>query len=352
MKDVALRAKVSIATASRVIGNHGYASAATRKRVLEAMKEFGYRPHGPARNLKRDTSSTIALLVTDIQNPFYSSVAQGVIESARNVDLRVAMFSTNEDAQLEREAIQVCMEERVAGLIAVPVDTESSQWSEASDFGIEIVYIDRPGPNGIAADTILVDNLSGSFDATSYLLDLGHVNIAIVTGPSDTTTGALRMTGYEKAFKERNMPVERQYTEAVSFTGEAAEEAMRRILSRKPRPTAVFAANNVIAEACLRIIRERELVIPRDISLIAFDDVHWMSLVDPGITAVYQPTSEIGHQAVAALCRRLREKSADGRSSGQSILLPTRLVLRKSCAKNLHRVAQRQKVSLREADDS
>jgi LacI family transcriptional regulator len=168
--DVAKISDVSQATVSRVLSRTGYASEETRKKVIEAAKELHYKPHGLARHLAQSVNSTIGLIITDITNPFYSYLADGVLDCARQLGYHVIVLATDEEPSLEKECLEVLMEERVAGIVAIPTGRNHSLWQEAIDLGLELVLVDRDLANLPNSDVILVNNSKGAYDAVSYLV--------------------------------------------------------------------------------------------------------------------------------------------------------------------------------------
>jgi len=332
IKDVAAKAGVSVGTVSRVLSGRGYASDESRRKVLRAVKELGYRPHGLARSLKLQRTDTVGLLITDVVNPFYSLLAAGVLECARKLGYHVIVSATDEEPELEREYLEVLMEERAAGVIAVPTGKNVRCWKEAVELGTEVVLVDRE-VNGFAeADVVLVDNVKGAQDAVSYLIGLGHRRIGIITGPLETTTGAGRLEGYRRAHQEAGLPIDESLVEVVSFKRESGIHAAQRLLSLPDPPTAFFAGNNALGEAALTVIRERGLSIPADISLIMFDDVPWACHTSPRLTVVNQPTHDLGYIGMEVLDRRLRALEEGTEIARQKTILMPELIVRESCA--------------------
>ena len=208
MRDVAKKAEVSIATVSRVINGDGYASEAAKQRVLHAAAELAYKVDARARGLKLDRTNTVGLMIPDITNPFYSDLSNGVLTCAKELGYHVILSATDEDARVEREYLDLLMENRVDGILAVPTGANIQQWREAITLGTQIVLLDRRLEGLPDVDVVLVDNIKGSFDATKYLLGLGHRRIAILCGPMSTTTGKERLEGYRRAHQETNIPTD------------------------------------------------------------------------------------------------------------------------------------------------
>ena len=337
IRDVAKQAGVSLSTASRVLNSRGYYSDESKTAVLNAAKELGYRADEVARSLKRTTTRTIGLLITDIVNPFYAELARGVMDRARSCGLRVVISATSEDPRMEQEALETFIGDRVAGVIAVPCCQDAEIWKEIAGFGAVLVFVDRVAPHGISADEVAVDNIDGARRATAHLVELGHTRIGIISGPVDVSTGLQRLQGYDVALHEAGLPPMPELREIVTFKGESALGATRRLLELRDRPTAIFAANNVLSETALRVARDWGLSIPQELSMISFDDVPWMSLSQPTMTAVYQPTYDLGYRAVSILQQRLFGHESARTALPERFIFPTRLIVRESCAPPLGR---------------
>lgn len=332
MKDVAAKAGLSVGTVSRVLSGRGYSSQESQFKVRQAVRELGYRPHNLARKLKLQRTDTIALLITDIINPFYSFLAAGVLDCARNLGYHVIVSATDEDPEQESRYLELLMRERVAGIIAVPTGQNLENWREAAALGIQIVLVDREVPGFSDADVILIDNVKGGSDAVAYLIGLGHTRIGIVSGPTTTTTGAGRLEGYRCAHREAGIPVDDALVQIVSFKGKSGLAAAKRLISLSPRPTAIFAANNALGEATLSVIREAGLSIPEDVSLTMFDDVPWARFTSPRLTVVNQPTHDLGFIGMEVLDRHLRATDVGSNLARQKTMLMPELIIRKSCA--------------------
>jgi len=329
--DVAKMAGVSQTTVSRVLNGSGYASEDTHRRVTKVAEELHYKPHGLARSLAQNANKTIGLVITDIINPFYSYLASGVLDCSRQLGFHVIVLSTNEESKLEKECLELLMEERVTGIIAVPTGRNHDYWQEALDLGLELVLVDRDVPNLPNSDLLLINNSKGAFDAVSYLISLGHSRIGIITGPLDTTTGRERLEGYQHALSVAKIPVEDSLVQSIGFKREDGKQAIQNLLSRPDPPTAVFAANNILAEAAFFEIREKSLRVPEDISIVMFDDVPWASLINPPVTVVSQPMHTLGYMSVEMLNRRLIDMGPRPVKRVKVVLEPE-LVIRGSCA--------------------
>jgi len=331
IRDVAARAGVSIATVSRALSGQGYVSPDAKERVLHAVRELGYKPHAPARSLKLQRTDTVGLMIADITNPFYSELASGVFDCARQSGLYVIVCATGEDPIMEQEYLEVLMQKRVDGIIAVPTGDNLDTWRETINLGTTVALVDREIFGLSNIDVVLVDNVKGGYDATTYLIHLGHQRIGIITGPVSTTTGQGRLQGYYRAFEEAQLPVDQELVQIGTFMRESGSQAAQRLLSLDQPPTAIFAANNVLGEAAMFVIRERGLKIPDDISIILFDDVPWASLTTPRVSVVAQPTYSIGRVGMERLAQRLHGTDETERMPMKMVLQP-KLIIRESCA--------------------
>jgi LacI family transcriptional regulator len=329
IKEVAALAEVSLATASRALSNRGYISAPAQLKVQEAAHKLGYKPSAAARSLKLQRTNTIGLMITDVKNPFYSYIADGVLTSATRLGYHVILCATAEDPVLEKEYLDVLMEKRVDGILAVPTGENQTLWLEARDLGAELVFVDRE-IHGLGADLILVDNAKGTDDAISYLIELGHRRIGFI-GPSAVTTGKGRLQGYHSALERAGLPANRDLVQIASIEKDAGYQAAKKLLALPDRPTALFAGNNILAENALLAIKELKLNLPTDISFVMFDDVPWASIMNPTITTVSQPSRTLGVLGFELLVQRLQTQTQQDQARQQVILLPE-LIKRESCS--------------------
>jgi len=331
IREVATRAGVSVATASRALNGGGYASEETRQRVNLAARELGYKPNAAARSLKLQRTKTVGLMVADVINPFYSYLADGVLACAKRKGYHVILSATNEDPVMEREYLEVLMENRVDGIISVPIGHNLKLWREAINLGTTLVLVDREIAGLSDVDAVLVDNVLGAREATAYLIGLGHSRIAIINGPTSTTTGKDPLRGYLDALEEGGISTDPALIQIGSFRRESGFEAVKHLLSLDQPPTAIFATSNVLGEAAMFAVRQRGLRIPEDIALLMFDDVPWASLSSPNLTVVTQPTYDLGFTSMERLFQRLQDTPNSRRGPLKSVLQPA-LIVRESCA--------------------
>lgn len=306
--NVAQRAGVSPATAARVLSGNGYASPRARRAVLDAAEETGYVPNHIARSLRTRRTQLAGLLIGDVENSFYSVIAKNVESVAKDAGYRVVLCNSNEDPGTEDQYLRLLDGMQVDGLIITPTGSNQRQLRRLLHKGTVIVQIDRI-VEGLNADAVLLDNEAGAMGAVSHLIAAGHSRIGLLTGPRDVLTARQRREGYERALREHGIPVRPELIRDGSFLHDHAIEAATDLLRSSPAPTAIFAANNILAEGCFLALADLGLRVPKDVSLVAFDDVPWMSMVKPRITAVRQPVADMARSAAELLLRRLRDNT-------------------------------------------
>jgi LacI family transcriptional regulator len=326
--DVAQRASVSVSTAARVLSGSGYAGEQTRQRVLRAAEELGYVANHVARSLRLRRTNMIGLLIADVENSFYSVIAKSVESVCKAAGYHVVLCNSSDDPNEETAYLKVLEGIRVDGLIITPTSHNRHLLERLRQKGIVIVQIDRR-VEGLQSDAILVDNEAGAVDAVSHLIAAGHARIGIMTGPLDVTTGRERLQGYERALREHGIKQHSSLVRTGSFRRDHAIQGAQELITAEPRPTAIFTANNILAEACLIALAERGLRVPRDVSLVAFDDTPWMRMVNPPVTTIRQPTPDMAHSAAELLLRRLRSPSGERPAT---MVFHTELVVRDSVA--------------------
>jgi DNA-binding LacI/PurR family transcriptional regulator len=324
--DVAKRAGVSVSTAARVLSGSGYAAEQTRRLVLEAARELGYVPNQIARSLRTNRTQMVGLLIGDVENSFYSVIAKHVEAVAKDAGYHVVLCNSDDDPKVEREYLKLLEGMRVDALIVTPTSKNRRQLAALMEKDIVIVQVDRR-VEGLEADAILVDNEAGAASAVTHMIEAGHTRIGILTGELEVPTASQRLVGYERTLREHGIPVLEPLIRSGSFHREHAIEDATELI--RARPTAIFAANNILAEAALIALEQQGLRVPRDVSVVAFDDVQWMSMVDPPVTAVRQPVADMARSATELALRRLREERL-GRPS--TVVFRTELIERASVA--------------------
>ncbi|NWG16492.1 MAG: LacI family DNA-binding transcriptional regulator [Chloroflexi bacterium] len=325
--DVAKRAGVSTMTVSRVINNSGYISQETRERVERAIAELGYVPNALARSLRFKRTKTIALILTDITNPFFTTLARGIEDAASEQGFSVIFCNTDESKDEEAEYLSVVAQKQVDGVLLVPASSSAESVAFLRERGIPCVVLDRRVPDS-AVDTVRGDSEAGAHQLTRHLLELGHRRIALLNGPAAVSTAADRLAGYRRALDEAGLGSAARVYEGA-YTMESGYRMALQLLADVPRPTALFAANNFIAIGALRALREAGLRVPDEISLAAFDDLPAAIMIEPFFTVVGQPAYEMGQQATWLLLNRL---AGQGPTEPQEIVLPAQLIVRQSSA--------------------
>ncbi|MCS7060514.1 MAG: LacI family DNA-binding transcriptional regulator [Anaerolineae bacterium] len=326
-KDVAKRAGVSVATVSRVLNDSSNVSPDSRRKVLQAIKALDYQPSRAAQLLRARRGRVLGLIISDIQNPFFTSVVRGIEDVAYEHGYSLVLCNTDENPEKEQLYINVMRAEAAAGVILAAVSEDSPRVRGLLDHHIPVVAIDRQLKDEMV-DSVCVDNVEAAREAVSTLLDLGHRRIGLIGVPRTITTGRDRYAGYLRAFHERQLRVSRDW---ICF-GDTRETGgylcAGHLLQLKPPVTALFATNSLMTLGALRRIHEMKLRIPEDISIIGFDDMPWAELLRPALSNVAQPTYELGRTAAQLLLKRLEHPQ----EPPQHVVLKTRLIMRDSVA--------------------
>jgi LacI family transcriptional regulator len=303
LADVAREAGTSASTASRALTGRGYVSSDARERLLEAAERLGYVGNAWALTLKQRTSRVIGVIVSELGNQFYAGLASGIEETLRSEGYQMLLVSDNSDSSQELAVTRTFLGLRAAGVIMTPVGSAAAAF--LARHGVDIVEVDRRLA-GVPCDGVVIDNEHGGRAATAHLLAAGHRRIALLVVETGWTSDAGRLEGYRAAHADAGVPVDERLILRIALKAPDAAARIAALLDVEA-PTAIFAANNALAEEAWNVLRQRRLVLPRDVSLVAFDDVPWMSMVTPGITAVAQPTVELGRRAARLLLRRLAD---------------------------------------------
>lgn len=327
IKDVASLAGVSVATVSRVLNDSPAVRPGTRSRVLSAVTDLGYRPNAVARSLRTHQTHTLGLVISDVLNPFFTELARAVEEAARERGYSVIIGNADERAALQEHHVRTLLERRIDGLLVSPTDGGNEGIRDAAAAGTPMVFVDR-WIRGLDVPVVHADGRAAVHDLVAHLYALGHRRLAIIGGPSETTTGDERVAAFRAALDAHGLPLPPEYTGQGDFRTESGRRETAAFLGLPRPPEVVFAAGNLMALGAMDELRRRGLRVPDDIALAAFDDIPWFPHTDPPVTAIAQPTGELGHRAVAALIDLVEGRSA------ASVTLDARLVTRRSCGES------------------
>lgn len=322
--DVARRAEVSPATVSRVVNGHANVDPALAERVREAMRELDYRPNAVARNLRRSRTTLWAVVISDIGNPFFTSLVRGVEDVAQSAGYSVVLCNSDEDPAKEGRYVSVALSEQMAGVIISP-SGRATHINRLIDSRVPVVVIDRQLRNA-QVDTVLVDNEHGAELATGHLLESGYRQIACITGPRRLSTAVQRLQGYQHALAVAGLPLDENLVRFADFRTGGGYQAMSSLLAGTPRPDAVFAGNNLMTVGAVECLVDSRIAMPDEMGVVGFDDVPWATLVRPSLTTVAQPTYELGRAAAELLVNRM----ATPERPPSTVTLHTKLHVRES----------------------
>jgi LacI family transcriptional regulator len=325
--DVAKRAGVSVATASRALSGHGYVSAASRERVVQAAADLAYVPNGMARGLKTQRSGLVALLVPEIVNSFYTTLSRGVEDVANANGLQVILGNTDESVIKERTYVELMITTRVDGVMVAPAGRTAGHLESLLTAAVPTVLVDRT-VDGFAVDVVRGDGIGGAESLTRHLIGLGHRRIALLNGHLDTSVARDRESGFRNALAAAGIALDERHVSAGAWFIDDAEIRAGAILDAPDPPTAIVAANNFMAIGALRAFRKRGLRVPDDVALVSFDDIEDAAEIDPFLTALSQPAYTMGTIAMQLLLERI---AGSFTGAPRDIVLSPRLLVRRSC---------------------
>lgn len=329
MKQIAELAGVSLGTVSHVLNGTVNVREPLRKRVLDAIQATGYQPSQLARGLRKDKTNILAMIIPDILNPFFPGVVRGAEDVAFANGYRLVLCNTDNDHDKEVSHLRALQSYLPSGLIVIPSDF-SELAAETDSFrkaGTAVVCIDRL-PRNWEGDSVTINNAEGSFNATSYLIDLGHRHLAAITGPLHLTNSQDRLKGFKRALRRAGLDAGPGYLQETTFDRAGGYSKAKILLRMVPRPTAIMACNDMIALGALMAIREEGLRCPEDISIVGFDGLDLTEMTTPQLTSVYQSPYQLGAAAAQLALDRVAEKTSPVRR----ILLKTELKIRESVA--------------------
>jgi len=321
IKDIARAAEVSPSTVSRALHDHPRISQETKNRIRQLAQELGYTPSLPARSLVTRHTATVGMVITTASDPFLARLVQGVEETAERNGYSVFLSSSYRNADRELEVVRSFHERRASGIITTGSQIDDGYLQLSDQFPLPIVLTNRRTyPHSVYADKV-----SGARQAVEHLIQLGHRRIAFVGGQHGHGSRLERLTGYRQVLEENDLPPE----DSLVFDGEgtlaSGIKAVEQILAMPQPPTAIFCFNDLTAIGVIRGINQANAQVPRDYSVVGFDDLEMASYYCPPLTTVHQPTHRLGQCAINMLLKLIREESVP-----QPECLPAKLVIRES----------------------
>lgn len=327
MRSVAKAAGVSVMTVSRYFNQPEMLAEPTRMRVERAIRDLRYVPNHTARSLVRGTSDAVGLIVSDVTNPFFTTLTRGVEDALHASDKTLILGNTDETPDKERRYLDVMISRRIDGIILAPVTDDREHITILRDQSIPVVLVDRTVPDA-DLDVVRSDVRQGGRQMTDHLLEHGHRQIAFIGGRRELSSLQERLRGYEDAMGSRDLPTT---VELGNFDRASGVAAVDQLFGRMPvagaaKVTALVAANNYVAVGAVARLRELGLRVPGDVSIVSFDDFEVEALVDPFFTVVKQPAYDIGRHAAAMLLERMSGLAVAARE----LVLPVTFIERHS----------------------
>jgi len=325
MHQIARAAAVSLGTVSHVINGTATVREPLRHRVLAAVKSLGYEPNELSRGLRLNRTNIIGVIIPDITNPFFPGVVRGIEDVAYKDSYRLVLCNTDNDPNKEALCLGQLKSFLPAGILLIPAPDSTIS---ANISGPPVVCVDRR-PDGWKGDIVTVANRDGAYKAARHLIEMGHRQIGVISGPSHLTNAVERVRGFRQALDDAGISIGPEYIQEAQFDRNSGYTSTIRLLQLLPRPTAIFATNDLMAMGALLAIRDAKLVCPKDVSVISFDGLDVTELTDPAMTTVYQPGYQLGYSAARLLLERIDGSDAPAKE----IELETELRVRHSVAR-------------------
>jgi LacI family transcriptional regulator len=299
--DVAQAAGVSISTVSHVLNGTRYVSDETKARVLQAVEQLNYRPSLLARALVRQETRTIALIVPDNVNPFFAELARGIEDYGFRAGYNVILCNSDRSLTKEQAYLDMLISKRVDGVIYMTADIHTEKLQPLLVHNIQTVAFDREYEG---FDALLLDNFQGGYDATCYLIELGHQRIACISGPDARTRSRDRVAGYEQALLDARLVLDPELILTGQWTYQSGQDTARQLFDLPSPPTAVFACNDAMAIGVMSFLHERNLRVPEDVSVVGFDNITLSAFSSPPLTTMATPILEVGQ----CICEMLLDR--------------------------------------------
>jgi DNA-binding LacI/PurR family transcriptional regulator len=325
IQEVARRAGVSTATVSRTINNPSLVDPKTAKRVWKAVEELRYYPNSQARSLVSGRSRILGLIVSDITNPFFPELIKGFEDMAIDNGYEILVSSTNYDSVRMGLCVRRMLERKVEGVAIMTSEMDKHPIDQLAHRNVPMVFLDV-GPTGEGISHVVVDYAMGINEAVEYLLSLGHRRIGFISGPLDLKSARIRRSAFLRSLSRYGIDEDKRLVEEGDHTVDGGLSAMARMLESNCSPTAMLASNDLTAIGMMRAVRRAGLSVPRDISIVGFDDIRLAEFTEPPLTTVRLSRKELAEHAFHALLRDLRGQAAPK----SDCKLETHLIIRES----------------------
>jgi LacI family transcriptional regulator len=329
IRDVARVAQVAPITVSRVVNNSGYIGVETRRRVEKAIAELNYIPNALSQSLRYQKTDMITLLVSDVTNPFWTTITRGVEDVCSANGLHVILCNTDENSTKLENYVRILLQHQMDGFILAANRDDAHIVRLIGDNHIPIVLVDRVLED-VNSPAVYSDSETGAYELTQHLIELGHTRIALLASSLQQSTSTQRADGYRRALVAYGLPVDEALILHGSYSQQSGYQMMMQLNEELDQlPTALLTANNFIALGVQRALSELHLAIPKDISLATFDDLPFQLYPEPFLTTAAQNPYRLGQEAARLLVEQIEGRGAGDR---QSIVLPVDIIIRQSTA--------------------
>ncbi|RSD13775.1 LacI family DNA-binding transcriptional regulator [Amycolatopsis eburnea] len=324
ISDVAALAGVSTATVSRALNGKSTVDPMLAERVAHAVQQLGYTPNGLARSLRRRETAVLALIIADVENPFFTAIARGVEDTAQAAGFSVMLCNSDENPAKERRYVEVAAQERLAGVILSP--TPGSDVEPLLAHRTPIVAVDRRLTSA-DCDAVLVNSRESAAEAVRHLIAQGYRRIGCVADPPGVTTADARLDGYRDGLRAARREYAADLVHRCGFREAGGREAAARLLAAPDPPDALLVSGSPMAAGVLQVLAELGLRPGRDVGIVSFDEVPWATLITPALTVLDQPAYAMGQRAARLLLARIAD---GGPRPATTTTLTARLVVRGS----------------------
>jgi len=334
IRDIARELHLSVSTVSKALRDSYEISEKTKKLVMEFAQKHNYRPNPMAQSLKKGHSKSIGIVVSSIDNQFFSQVINGMESEAYSQGYNVIITQSHESYDLEVQNVSHLIHRAIDGLL-ISIATETADVEHLRRLqqqGLPIVFFDRVS-NEIDTHKVIVDNLGGAYQATMHLLDSGYKNIAHITSSVTSSVTTQRLAGYVDALVERGVGVNKEYIKYCLHGGlnlDELEQAIDELMRTEPRPDAILTASDRITTSTMTLLHKKHIRIPQDVALVGFSNTVLADVLNPSLTSVHQPAFEIGRKATEMLLSIINSKRPI--TEFENVILPTELFIRSSSA--------------------